>query len=123
MKFKNAGLATKEEAMHRMIDGAEFYYMSNKIRFVADIRGEYRFKLYSCLADDYIKRYWKYVQDWQVPVTWEDDLPVLCWVWDNIGERECMVVETIKDSYYLDKEDIPWKYAEPVKPGDCYDSN
>ena len=124
MKLKNAGLATKEEAMHKMIDGAEFYYNGNKLFLEEGCLGIQTFSTtyaHPDLHTQLIKKQWYYVQDWQVPVTWKDDLPVLCWVWDNIGERECRVIETIKDYYYLDREDVPWKYAEPVKPEDCYD--
>ena len=91
MILKNAGLKSKEEAMHRMIDG-EVFYDGLETRFLHTMEGTlsaFVIKYFDGEQNN-IKGYWEMIGDWQTGIKWQDTLedgPVLCWVSDIDGSR------------------------------------
>lgn len=132
MILKNAGLKSKEEAMHRMIDGEVFYSQtitfscSKNTNTTSDLRARFLVTFSDGGSDD-INSLWSDIEEWQTEIKWQDTLedgPVLCWVSDISLETRCCAVLIALDcsdegGVYKDVGGIHWEYATPVSPNEC----
>jgi len=57
---------------------------------------------------------------------WYDNIPkkgIICWVWDIEGSvKDLTVIIDYSNGLFLSAEN-GWKFAEPVKPEECYKNN
>ena len=131
MSKKNAGLATKEEAMKRMIDGEVFYHDDSKFYYDAPItssNSRARFivdRTASGMGKDDIMGLWSTFKRWTLKTEWTADVseenPILCWVWDNEeeGKGVAQVTKYNKGKMYpYTTPDSMFENAEPVKAGE-----
>ena len=54
---------------------------------------------------------------------WYEDIPkegILCWVWDNINEKQVEIVKWKRPQDFMTIHGLEWKYAEPIKPEECW---
>jgi len=130
MSNKNAGLATKEEAMKRMIDGEVFYHDDSKFYYNQPTdsgNGRARFlvdRTDSGMGKDDIMGLWSTFKRWTVKTEWTADVskenPILCWVWDGEEDKRVAQVTKYQQGYnypYI-TEDTMFEHAEPVKEGE-----
>ena len=129
MILKNAGLKSKEEAMHRMIDG-EVFYECRDVSLLHIMEGDTQSAFVIRYSDGelaHIKGLWGVVEAWQVEVKWQDtlkDKPVLCWVSDGDEESRSWATRIVcyregEEQPYADCDSIKWEYATPVSPNEC----
>lgn len=126
MKLKNANIKSKEEALHRMLDGEVFYYNTVKLYyskelfeglnslFIAEHKDGYRDELLGLLDTYHL---------FEIEHNWEDDLRdenILCFVWDRSELRYASIVCEKQDGQYLTDHGCRWKFATPVTKEDLW---
>jgi hypothetical protein len=130
MKLKNANIKSKEEALHRMIDGEVFYHKDVELSFTSDFIDTVNsyFVVINKTEQriDPLKSYLDWYQHFQKEVPWEDDLqngPILCHVWDTTPpkiQKQIRLVQELTDNVYYDQYNTPWDKATPVTKEDLW---
>ncbi len=125
--YKNAKIQSKKELATRLMNGEVFWIDGKKIFFDG---GELDspFRCGRMALDDY----WDNFKDMEIENLWFNNIPkqgVICRVSDIQGgindEQETGSIDTITS--YTSGASLPfqsnwfkWRYAEPVKPEECY---
>lgn len=118
MKFNS-----KKEMAQALLDGRRFRnHLGAEIHY--DENELIPFRITS-ISKDYIKIYWNVDEfEWIEIKEWYEDLSKgrVCWVWDHNQEAKIirLITEYLSGVGYKfnDDSETPWKYAEPVEPGE-----
>jgi len=114
LKLINAGIKSKRDAAARLLNGEKFYFRDKEIYFIdGSLPTPFRLGSKALSVDA-----WELFKKWDREVGWQEELPVLCWVWDHNNEDKTLkIISNIEDGNYkfIDEHDDGWLNAIPVK--------